>query len=141
VRKIREVLRLYFAAALSVRPIARSLRVSPSTVGNYRRRAEVAGLTWSLPDSVDDDRSSMLPSCGFGLGSERSARKASCASPAAASGRESSMQVDQELPDTEPAKVHAADADPRTPVHEAVPVGQPGPAALQLQLPFGNQPS
>ena len=53
-RKIREVLRLYFAAALSVRAIARSLRVSPSTVGDYLRRAEVAGLTWPLPDSVDD---------------------------------------------------------------------------------------
>ena len=53
-RKIREVLRLYFAAALSVRAMARSLRVSPSTVGDYLRRAEVAGLTWPLPDSVDD---------------------------------------------------------------------------------------
>ena len=54
VRKIREVLRLYFAAALSVRAIARSLGVSPSTVGDYLRRAEVAGLEWPLPDSVDD---------------------------------------------------------------------------------------
>ena len=51
------------------------------------------------------------------------------------------MQVDQELPDTEPAEVRSADADPRTPVHEAVPVPQPGPAALESQLPFGNQPS
>ena len=53
-RKIREVLRLYFAAALSVRAIARSLGVSSSTVGDYLRRAEVAGLEWPLPDSVDD---------------------------------------------------------------------------------------
>ena len=44
-RKIREVLRLYFAAALSVRAIARSVCVSPSTVGDYLRRAEVAGLS------------------------------------------------------------------------------------------------
>lgn len=53
-RKIREVLRLRFAAALSGRAIARSLRVSPSTVEDYVRRAEVAGLGWPVPESVDD---------------------------------------------------------------------------------------
>ena len=53
-RKIREVLRLYFAAALSIRAIARSLGTSPSTVGEYLRRAQVAGLSWPLPESVDD---------------------------------------------------------------------------------------
>ena len=53
-RKIREVLRLYFAAALSIRAIARSLGTSPSTVGDYLRRAKVAGLSWSVPESVDD---------------------------------------------------------------------------------------
>ena len=53
-RKIREVLRLYFTAALSVRAIARSLGTSPSTVGDYLRRAKVAGLSWPVPESVDD---------------------------------------------------------------------------------------
>ena len=52
-RKIRDVLRLR-AAALSVRAIAESLQVSPSTVGDYVRRAEVAGLGWPVPESVDD---------------------------------------------------------------------------------------
>ena len=48
-REIREVLRLYFAAALSIRAIApRSLGTSPSTVGEYLRRAKVAGLSWPL---------------------------------------------------------------------------------------------
>ena len=47
-RRIREVLRLYFAAALSIRAIARSLGTSPSTVGDYLRRAKVAGLGWPL---------------------------------------------------------------------------------------------
>ena len=42
-RKIREVLRLYFAPALSIRAIARSLGASPSTVHEYPRRAKVAG--------------------------------------------------------------------------------------------------
>ena len=53
-RKIREVLRLYFAAALSIRAIARSLGTSPSTVGEYLRRAKVAGLSWSVPETIDD---------------------------------------------------------------------------------------
>jgi len=53
-RKIREVLRLFYAAGLSIRAIARSLRVSPATVGGYIRRAEVVGLTWPLPASMDD---------------------------------------------------------------------------------------
>ena len=35
-RKIREVLRLYFAAALSIRAIARSLGTSPSRVRLHR---------------------------------------------------------------------------------------------------------
>ena len=53
-RKIREVLRLYFAAALSIRAIARSLGTSPSTVGEYLRRAKVAGVSWPVPEALDD---------------------------------------------------------------------------------------
>ena len=53
-RKIREVLRLHYAAQMSVRAIARSLKASPATVGEYLRRAEVQGLTWPLPESLDD---------------------------------------------------------------------------------------
>ena len=44
-RKVREVLRLHYAAGLSTRAIARSLKVSPATVGKYIRRAEVQGLS------------------------------------------------------------------------------------------------
>ena len=53
-RKIREVLRLYHAAGMSVRAIARSVKASPSTVGEYIRRAEMHGLGWPLPGSLDD---------------------------------------------------------------------------------------
>ena len=52
--KIREVLRLYVAAALSIRAIARSLGTSPSTVGEYLRRAKVAGRTWPVRETIDD---------------------------------------------------------------------------------------
>jgi len=53
-RKIREALRLFFAAGLSIRAIARSLRASPATIGGYIRRAEAVGLGWPLPESMDD---------------------------------------------------------------------------------------
>ena len=53
-RKVREVLRLYHGAGLSIRAIARSLGVSPTTVGDYVRRAERQGLTWPLPGALDD---------------------------------------------------------------------------------------
>ncbi len=43
-RKIREVLRLKHEVGLSNRAIARACRVSNSTVGEYVRRAEQAGL-------------------------------------------------------------------------------------------------
>ena len=39
-RKVREVLRLHYAAGMSLRAVARSLKVSPATVGKCIRRAE-----------------------------------------------------------------------------------------------------
>ena len=53
-RKVREVLRLHHVAGLSGRAIARSLKVSPVTVTRYIRRAEEAGLSWPLPETLDD---------------------------------------------------------------------------------------
>ena len=48
-RKIIEVLRLA-AAGHSDRAIARSVGTAHSTVREYRRRAEVAGVSWPLPE-------------------------------------------------------------------------------------------
>ena len=53
-RKIHLVLRLFFEARLSIRAIARSTQASPATVGDYIRRAQAAGLTWPLPDELDE---------------------------------------------------------------------------------------
>jgi len=53
-RQVREVLRLKWAAGLSDRKIAHSLRVSRPTVAEYVRRAQAAGLAWPLPDTLDD---------------------------------------------------------------------------------------
>ncbi len=53
-RQVREVLRLKWACGLSDRKIAHSLRVSRPTVAEYVRRAQAAGLSWPLPDTLDD---------------------------------------------------------------------------------------
>jgi transposase len=54
VRKIKEVLRLKFDLGLENRQIARSCSIPHSTVGNYLNRAKAAGLSWPLPDGLDD---------------------------------------------------------------------------------------
>ena len=53
-RKIREVLRLKWAAGMSNRRIAASCGVSRPTVSEYLRRAESAGLSWPLPSDASD---------------------------------------------------------------------------------------
>ena len=52
-RKIREALRLR-ADGLSGRRIALSLSLGRATVSDYLRRADVAGLSWPLPDHLGD---------------------------------------------------------------------------------------
>lgn len=55
-RKIRETLRLHFDCGLGQRPIARCLGISRTTVGDYLRRAEAAGLGWPLPATLTDQQ-------------------------------------------------------------------------------------
>jgi DNA-binding transcriptional regulator LsrR (DeoR family) len=45
VRKIKEILRLKYEAELSNRVIAGACKVSNSTVGEYLKRAEAAGIS------------------------------------------------------------------------------------------------
>lgn len=52
-RKIKDVLRLH-AAGRSTRQIGPSVGVGRSTVAEYLRRAEVAGLSWPLPEGLDE---------------------------------------------------------------------------------------
>jgi transposase len=47
-------LRLKFECGLSQRDIAKSCSIGRSTVGEYLIRASAAGLSWPLPDGVDD---------------------------------------------------------------------------------------
>jgi len=55
-RQIREILRLKFQHQLSIREIARSCAVPASTVGDYLKRAEVAGLSWPLPEQWTEEQ-------------------------------------------------------------------------------------
>jgi hypothetical protein len=52
-RKIAEALRLK-AAGLSTRKIASSLSIGQSTVSEYLKRADRAGLSWPLPADLSD---------------------------------------------------------------------------------------
>jgi len=53
-RNIKEVLRLKFAKKRSIREIGNSCVIGSSTVSDYIKRAEAAGLSWPLPADLDD---------------------------------------------------------------------------------------
>ena len=53
-RYVRDILRLKHQNQLSVREIAGSCGLPPSTVGDYLLRAQAAGLTWPLPEGLDE---------------------------------------------------------------------------------------
>ena len=53
-KKIKDILRLKWECGLSTRQIARSQKVARSTVAEYLRRATAAGLSWPLPDELDE---------------------------------------------------------------------------------------
>ncbi len=53
-RKVREILRLRLGVGLSSRQVARSCNVSSSTVLEYEKHAREAGLSWPLPEDLDD---------------------------------------------------------------------------------------
>jgi transposase len=53
-RKIREILRLKWTSQLSNRTIAQSCSLARSTVADCLTRAAAAGLSWPLPEDLDD---------------------------------------------------------------------------------------
>jgi transposase len=53
-RKLRNVLRLKYDTKLSQRAIAQACGLGLGTVTTYLQRATAAGLTWPLPDDLDD---------------------------------------------------------------------------------------
>ncbi|MGH9242727.1 MAG: hypothetical protein ACRD29_00060 [Acidimicrobiales bacterium] len=53
-RKVREILRLALGEGLPLRQVGAALGVPFTTAGDHVRRAERAGLSWPLPEGVDD---------------------------------------------------------------------------------------
>ena len=53
-RKITEALRLHFVHARTNREIAQAIGTSPTTVGQYLRRAREAGIAYPLQEGLDD---------------------------------------------------------------------------------------
>ncbi|GIW37707.1 MAG: hypothetical protein KatS3mg074_105 [Meiothermus sp.] len=71
-RKIREVLRLKWGLGVEERNIALSVRLSRSTIWEYVRQAKEAGLSWPLPEDLDDvSLKARLFKSGLGRGVER----------------------------------------------------------------------
>ena len=61
-RKVREILRLAEGQGLSRRQVGRALGVPFTTVADHLRRAKEAGLSWPLPEGLDDaGRTGALP--------------------------------------------------------------------------------
>ena len=55
-RKVKEVLRLRFGVGLQQNQIARSCSLGQATVHRYLEKAAAAGLSWPLPEDLDDQR-------------------------------------------------------------------------------------
>lgn len=53
-RKIRDVLRLTQAMGMSRRLVGEATGIGKTAVGEYVRRAAVAGLSWPIPEGIDD---------------------------------------------------------------------------------------
>ena len=53
-RKVREVLRLKHTLGMSYRQISEATGVGKTVVGEYVRRAGVIGITWPVPEAIDD---------------------------------------------------------------------------------------
>ena len=53
-RKIKEILRLKWGLGLSDRQVGVSLKVAHSTVGEYVKRAERAGLDWPQAEKLKE---------------------------------------------------------------------------------------
>jgi len=66
-RQIQEVLRLKHQNQLSIREIAQSCQLPVSTVWEYLKRVESAGLGWPLPEALSETE---LHQRLFGLSSQ-----------------------------------------------------------------------
>ncbi len=59
-RKIREILRLRFVAKLSIRQIKASTKTSIGAIQKLLAKAKTLGLSWPIPDELDDNQLAQL---------------------------------------------------------------------------------
>ena len=59
-RKIRDVLRLRLSVGLSIREIKGSTKLSVGGIQKLLAKAKALGLTWPLPEDLDDNRLAQL---------------------------------------------------------------------------------
>ena len=59
-RQIKEVLRLKHLRGLSPQAISNSTKIPRTTIRDYLLRAKVTGLTWPLPDDMDNEQLNVL---------------------------------------------------------------------------------
>ena len=70
-RKIRDIVRLHHAAALSNRAIARAIKASASTVSDCLSRARAANIAWPLPESMSENGGDKLVHGSGGISQPR----------------------------------------------------------------------
>ena len=54
IRKMKEILRLYYDENLAMHQIARSLNLSSGAIFNHISRLKKAGITWPIPEGLSD---------------------------------------------------------------------------------------
>ena len=74
-RKVRDVLRLRHTLGMSFRQISEATGIGKTVVGEYVRRAGVLGITWPVPDAIDDAELErrLFPVAGDGAAAPRQA--------------------------------------------------------------------
>jgi transposase len=82
-RHLREILRLRYDLHLSERQIAQSCRISKTSVGTYLKRARTAGITWPIPEHLDDVSLENTVFAKFGLQSQDPSQATNTAEPRA----------------------------------------------------------
>ena len=74
-RKVRDVLRLKHTLGMSLRQISEATGIGKTVIGEYVRRAGVLGITWPVPEEIDDaDLSASSISRRMGIGRQRAPR-------------------------------------------------------------------
>ena len=56
IRKMKEMLRLYYDAELSMHKIARSINLSSGIIHKYITQLKANGITWPIPEGMSDEK-------------------------------------------------------------------------------------